>query len=69
MNKTFEEVVEIVRDLPADEKEEIKLIIEKSLIEERREEIHKNYLKTKQEEKEKKLHFTKNINELKKSIV
>ncbi len=68
MNKTFEEVVEIVRDLPTDEREEIKFIIEKSIIEERREEIYKNYLKTKQEEKEQNLKFSKNINDLKKSI-
>jgi hypothetical protein len=68
MSRTFEEVVEIVRDLPTDEKEEIKFIIEKTIVEKRRGEIYKNYLKSKQKQKDGKLHFTNKINELKKML-
>ncbi len=69
MDRNFEEIVEIVRDLPADEKEEIKHIIEKSLIEEKREEFHKNYLKTKKEERQGKLQFSDDINVLKERLI
>ena len=38
------------------------------IVEEKREEFHKNYLKSKKEIKEGKLHFTRNIDDLKNSL-
>jgi len=61
---TFSEVVESVKNLSTDEKEEIKSLIEHYLIEEKREEIYQNYLLSQQRQKEDKLNFSSDINEL-----
>jgi hypothetical protein len=42
MNQTFAEVVEDVRQLSPAEREELQEIIKKSLVDERRREIHEN---------------------------
>jgi hypothetical protein len=68
MNTNFNELVNNVRNLSLTEKLEIKLILEKSISEERRDEIHNNYLKSKREYKNKKLKFSGDINTLKKMI-
>jgi hypothetical protein len=68
MATTFNDLVERILDLPLDEKEEMKNIIDHSIIENRRDDIYKNYLRSKKEEKTKKLVFTKNISELKNSL-
>ncbi|HEX9973384.1 MAG TPA: hypothetical protein VGD14_15035 [bacterium] len=43
MGSEFANVVEEVKKMPYDEKEELKFLIEQYLIEERREEIYQNY--------------------------
>lgn len=61
---TFCEIVESVKKLSTEEKEEIKSLVEHYLIEEKREEIYTNYLLSKKREKEGKLKFYFDINEL-----
>jgi len=68
MQLTFNDLVNNVRNLSLTEKLEIKNIVEKSIIEEQRDEIHNCYLKSKQEYKENKLKFSKDINQLRKMI-
>jgi len=65
---TFSEVVESVKNLSTDEKEEIKLLIERYLIEEKREEIYQNYLLSQQRQQEGKLNFSSDIDELMNSL-
>ncbi len=64
----FNEVIETIRSLSSKEKEEIKFLIERYLIEEKREEIYQNYQKSLEELEEGKIKFTKNINKLKEMI-
>ena len=68
MNTTFNDLVDIVRKLPLDEKIEIKDIIEKSIIDENRNIIYQNYLDGKKEYEAGKLNFSSNIETLKKSV-
>ena len=65
---TFSDLVNNVRNLSINEKIEIKDIVEKSILEERRDEIHECFLKSKQEFKENKLNFSSNIDQLKNMI-
>jgi hypothetical protein len=44
MDRQFTDLVEEVRHLPSEEMAELKSVIERELIESRREEIHKNHL-------------------------
>lgn len=55
MNGTFSSIVEEVQKLSLEEKEELRQLLDKYLIEARREEIHNNYLATREEEKQDKL--------------
>ena len=64
MKIKFSDVVEVVKNLSGEEKEELKNLVEKYLIEEKREEIYHNYLDAKQKEKEGKLRFSTNVDEL-----
>jgi hypothetical protein len=68
MKANFTNLVDMVRDLSLPEKIEIKIILEKSIVEEKRNKIHKNYLKSKKEFKENKLSFSNDINKLKKMM-
>jgi hypothetical protein len=68
MQITFSDLVNYVRNLSLPEKLEIKDIVEKSIIEEQRNEIHECYLKSKKEYKENKLKFSDNIDQLRKMI-
>ena len=68
MQKTFSELVNNVRNLSLAEKIEIKNIVEKSIIEERRNEIYDCYLQSKRENKDDKLKFSDDINQLRKMI-
>ncbi len=68
MQKTFSDLVNNVRNLSITEKIEIKNILEKSIIEEQRDDIYNFYLKSKEECKENKLKFSGNINQLKKMV-
>lgn len=65
---TFSEVVESIKILSTEEKEEIKSLIDHYLIEGKREEIYQNYLVSQQREKEGKLNYSSEINELMNSL-
>jgi len=49
MSQKYNTLVEEVKKLSVEEKEELKFLIEKYLVEERREEIFKNYQESKKE--------------------
>jgi hypothetical protein len=66
MNPTFETLVEQVRARSTEEKEELKSILDRSLIEERRLEIRANHRRSQDELKRGRLKFSSSISELKK---
>ncbi len=68
MQMTFHDIVKKITNLSIDEKLQIKEIIEKSIIDERRQEIYKSYLESKQELAKNKLKFSENISKLKKMM-
>jgi hypothetical protein len=63
---TFSDVVEAIKSLSTDEKQEIQLLIAQYLREERRQEMLNNFNTSKEEERSGKLNFSSNISELKK---
>lgn len=65
MRVTFNELITILRDLPLQEKMEVKNIVERSIIDEKRKEIHKFHLQAKAEYKRNKLIFSNDIDKLK----
>jgi len=65
---TFCDVVEAIKTLSLVEKEEIQSLLEQFLREERREEIYQSYLVSKQNEKEGKLQFSSDIDQLMQSL-
>lgn len=65
MVQKYSTLVEEVKRLSTEEKEELKLLIEKYLIEERREEIFNNYRESKKEIEEGSLEFSNDIKRLK----
>ena len=68
MGSYFKNVVEEVKNMSSEEKEELKFLIERYLVEERREEINRNYKNSLKELHDKKLDFTSDINKLKEII-
>ncbi|MDH4128850.1 MAG: hypothetical protein OEV44_08865 [Spirochaetota bacterium] len=64
----FNEIVDKVKGLAYQEKEELKLLLDKYLVEERREEIETSYRETQKEYKESKLIFSSDIDKLKEHI-
>ena len=68
MQTTFSDLVNNIRNLSLTEKIEIKDIVEKSIIDERRKEIHDYYLKSKHDYKNNKLKFSNDIKKLRKMI-
>jgi hypothetical protein len=68
MSKTYNVLIEEVKKLTREEMEELKFLVEKYLIEERRHDIFKNYQKSKKEVKEKQLEFSNNITKLKEML-
>jgi phosphopantothenate synthetase len=68
MSSEFANVVEEVKKMPYEEKEELKFLIEKYLNEERREEIFQNYHDSLKELSAKKIKFSSDINQLKELI-
>ena len=64
----FNEIVDKVKGLAYQEKEELKLLLDKYLVEERREEIETSYRETQKEYKESKLIFSSDIDKLKEQI-
>jgi len=68
MEVRYDILLENIKKLSLPEKEELKNLIEKYIIEEKREEIYENYLKSLNEYKQGKLQFSSDINELRKNI-
>lgn len=68
MSKTFENVVEQARACSTEEKEELKFLLERAIIEERRKEIRANHRRSQDEVKGGALKFSSSINQLKKSL-
>ena len=64
MSVNFATVVENVQDLSFDDKFELKELLGKYLIEERRDKIYKNYLLSKQQEIDNSLEFSSSMNQL-----
>jgi hypothetical protein len=67
-NIEFEELVDEIKNLPLEDKEEIKTLVEKYIIEERREDILNNYKKSRKEGLNKKPGYSDNVEELKKQL-
>jgi hypothetical protein len=65
MKDSFAEVVEEVKNLSTEEKLELQILIEKYLVEERRQEIYANHQASLTELKEGKLVFSSDVNALK----
>lgn len=65
---SFETLVEQVRTCSLEEKEELKFLLERALIEERRREIRANHRRSQDEMKRGKLKFSSSIGDLKKSL-
>lgn len=68
MSKTFESVVEQARACSTEEKEELKFLLERAIIEERREEIQANHRRSQAELKRGDVKFSSSISQLKKSL-
>jgi hypothetical protein len=62
---SFSDLVETIKSLSIEEKQEIQLLLSQYLREERREEIYENLKISQAEEQNGKLKFSNNINELK----
>ncbi|HHT9146495.1 MAG: hypothetical protein HY607_00255 [Planctomycetes bacterium] len=68
MSQKYNTLVEEVKKLSVEEKEELKFLIEKYLVEERRDEIFKNYQESKKEIEEEQLEFSGDIKRLKEML-
>ena len=68
MSSEFATVVEEIKKMSYEDKEELKFLIERYLIEERREEIYQNYHESLKELRGKKIKFSSDINQLKELI-
>ncbi|MEC4896105.1 MAG: hypothetical protein SAL07_11475 [Oscillatoria sp. PMC 1051.18] len=64
----FHDVVEVIKELSLDEKQEIQLLLQQYIREERREDIFENFQLAQLEEKEGKLKFSNQINELRQML-
>lgn len=64
----YDALIENVKSLSTEEKEELRFLTEKYLIEEQRENIYKNYKNSLKENKRRKPEFSNNLNRLKKMI-
>ncbi|MEG3878882.1 hypothetical protein QT972_16000 [Microcoleus sp. herbarium7] len=61
---TFSDVVETIKNLSTDEKQELQLLLKQYLREERREEMYQNFKSAQVEQQKGELEFSANINEL-----
>ena len=68
MSTTFQSVVEQARACSTEEKEELKFLLERAIIEERRREIRVNHRRSQDEVKRGDLKFSSSISQLKKSL-
>ncbi|MCL1469900.1 hypothetical protein [Argonema antarcticum] len=64
----FNDVVEVIKGLSTDEKEEIQLLLNQYILEERRDEIYENFKLAQVEQQQGELKFSSNINELRQLI-
>lgn len=64
----FSDVIEAIKELSIEEKQEIQMLLQQYLREERREEIYENFKAAQQEEKNGELKFSSSINELRELI-
>ena len=62
---SFSDVVEAVKELTAEEKQALQLLLKQYLREERREDIYQNFRAAQLEQKNGELKFSSNLNELK----
>ena len=69
MSNNFAELVEEVKALSVQEKQELQGLIEKYLIEERREEIHENYLQSQTELNKGEIAFSSDTDALKEMLL
>ncbi|HEY9851683.1 MAG TPA: hypothetical protein V6D28_19585 [Leptolyngbyaceae cyanobacterium] len=65
---TFNDVVEVIKNLSTDEKQEIQLLLKQYIREERREEIYNNFKLAQIEQQKGELKFSSNIKELRQMI-
>ncbi|NEP78584.1 MAG: hypothetical protein F6K39_10595 [Okeania sp. SIO3B3] len=65
---TFNDVVELIKTLSTDEKQEIQLLLKQYIREERREEIYEHFKLAQIEQQKGELKFSSNINDLRKLI-
>lgn len=68
-NVNFDSLVDNIRHLPLDEQIVMKDIIEKSIIEKKRRQIHKNAVNAEKAYRKHQLSFSDDINELKNSLL
>jgi phosphopantothenate synthetase len=68
MSHNFAEIVEEVKQLSTEEKEELQDLLEKYLIDERRHEIYKNHQTSLKELHENRINFSSNVDELKEML-
>jgi hypothetical protein len=59
---TFSDLIETIKDLSIDEKEELQMLLRQYLREERREEIYENFELARAEEQQGNLKYSANIN-------
>ncbi|CBN55279.1 MULTISPECIES: hypothetical protein [Kamptonema] len=65
---TFNDVVEVIKGLSTDEKQEIQMLLNQYIREERGDEIYDNFNLAQVEHQKGELKFSSNINELRKMI-
>ncbi len=65
---TFNDVIEGIKSLSTDEKEEIKSLLQQYLREEHRDKIYENFQAAQKEQQQGNLKFSNQINELRKLI-
>lgn len=65
---TFSDLVETIKELSTEEKQEIQLLIHQYLREERREEMYENFVSAQAEQARDELKYSANIDELKRSM-
>ena len=65
---SFSDLVEAIKELSTEEKQEIQLLLNQYLREERREEIYQNFRSAQKEQQHNNLQFSSNIDELKQML-
>jgi hypothetical protein len=68
MHNNFNVMVDQIQQLSIEEKEELRFLLERYLIEAHRDEFYKNYRKSQIEQRKKKLKFSSSVEELQRMI-